>query len=204
MPRRIPDFPDIYWSWNYISSVGSLVSVFGVFVFFWLIADMYLYNSLFFQIKNNYYIIILNNWFIEHTSYFSFTKNTYVFTKYNFFSTYNKSYIFLDRFILSSFLKIVHVIIKPFIVFNNYLTLEHINENFILGSGNWLIVQLLSLIQGWISIFMAFFISKKQGLFLLKVTFYNLIIQEFLKSLPSQITLLFQRIIRENKLINLL
>jgi heme/copper-type cytochrome/quinol oxidase subunit 1 len=48
MPRRIPDFPDIYWSWNYISSVGSLVSVFGVFVFFWLILDVYLINSLFF------------------------------------------------------------------------------------------------------------------------------------------------------------
>lgn len=33
MPRRIPDFPDMYWSWNYISSVGSLVSVI-VYLFF--------------------------------------------------------------------------------------------------------------------------------------------------------------------------
>jgi heme/copper-type cytochrome/quinol oxidase subunit 1 len=39
MPRRIPDFPDMYWSWNYISSVGSLVSVFGVLVFFWMLID---------------------------------------------------------------------------------------------------------------------------------------------------------------------
>jgi cytochrome c oxidase subunit 1 len=37
MPRRIPDYPDIYWSWNYISSVGSLVSVIGVSIFLWVI-----------------------------------------------------------------------------------------------------------------------------------------------------------------------
>jgi heme/copper-type cytochrome/quinol oxidase subunit 1 len=37
MPRRIPDYPDIYWAWNYVSSLGSLVSVVGVFVFFYLL-----------------------------------------------------------------------------------------------------------------------------------------------------------------------
>jgi heme/copper-type cytochrome/quinol oxidase subunit 1 len=40
MPRRIPDYPDIYWAWNYISSVGSLVSVFGIIVFFVIIYDL--------------------------------------------------------------------------------------------------------------------------------------------------------------------
>ena len=41
MPRRIPDYPDVYWGWNYICSVGSLVSVFGVIIFFIIILDFF-------------------------------------------------------------------------------------------------------------------------------------------------------------------
>jgi heme/copper-type cytochrome/quinol oxidase subunit 1 len=41
MPRRIPDFPDIYATWNWIASFGSYVSVFGVFVFIYLLFDMF-------------------------------------------------------------------------------------------------------------------------------------------------------------------
>ncbi|MEZ5924474.1 MAG: cytochrome c oxidase subunit I [Hyphomicrobiaceae bacterium] len=33
MPRRYVDYPDAYWGWNYISSVGSYISVLGVVVF---------------------------------------------------------------------------------------------------------------------------------------------------------------------------
>ena len=34
MPRRIPDFADAYADWNFISSIGSCVSILGVLVFF--------------------------------------------------------------------------------------------------------------------------------------------------------------------------
>jgi heme/copper-type cytochrome/quinol oxidase subunit 1 len=27
MPRRIPDFPDAYAQWNWIASVGSMISI---------------------------------------------------------------------------------------------------------------------------------------------------------------------------------
>ena len=41
MPRRIPDFPDVYSNWNYVASFGSYISLFSLFFFFYL-----LYSSL--------------------------------------------------------------------------------------------------------------------------------------------------------------
>jgi len=35
MPRRIPDYPDAYSNWNFIESFGSIVSVVGLFFFFY-------------------------------------------------------------------------------------------------------------------------------------------------------------------------
>lgn len=37
MPRRIPDFPDAFTSWNMISSYGSIVSLVASFIFFYII-----------------------------------------------------------------------------------------------------------------------------------------------------------------------
>ena len=40
MPRRISDYPDVYWSWNFIASVGAYLSFFGLLVFLLLIYYM--------------------------------------------------------------------------------------------------------------------------------------------------------------------
>jgi len=60
MPRRIPDYPDLYSAWNYIASIGSLVSVIGIVVFFYLLWDVCYRNSLFVQINNKFYVICLH------------------------------------------------------------------------------------------------------------------------------------------------
>ncbi len=37
MPRRIPDYPDAFYGWNNVASFGSIISIFSVLIFFYLI-----------------------------------------------------------------------------------------------------------------------------------------------------------------------
>ncbi len=37
MPRRIPDYPDAYWGWNYVSSIGALITAVGTIMFFYIV-----------------------------------------------------------------------------------------------------------------------------------------------------------------------
>ena len=37
MPRRIPDYPDAFWGWNVISSLGSYLSIAGMFLFLYIV-----------------------------------------------------------------------------------------------------------------------------------------------------------------------
>ena len=41
MPRRIPDYPEAFYAWNFISSIGSMISIVGIFVFLLVVFDLF-------------------------------------------------------------------------------------------------------------------------------------------------------------------
>jgi len=45
MPRRIPDYPDAFAAWNDVASIGSIISVFSVFLFLYTIYDLVLFGK---------------------------------------------------------------------------------------------------------------------------------------------------------------
>jgi heme/copper-type cytochrome/quinol oxidase subunit 1 len=52
MPRRIPSYPDIYAYWNFISSLGSFISIISVFIFLVIVFRLFS-NPYNFQEHNN-------------------------------------------------------------------------------------------------------------------------------------------------------
>ncbi len=45
MPRRIPDYPDVYAGWNFVSSVGAAITVVGTLMFYYVIWHTYRYGK---------------------------------------------------------------------------------------------------------------------------------------------------------------
>jgi heme/copper-type cytochrome/quinol oxidase subunit 1 len=37
MPRRIPDYPDVFAYWNSVASFGSYLSIIGLLIFFYML-----------------------------------------------------------------------------------------------------------------------------------------------------------------------
>ena len=65
MPRRIPDYPDAYAGYNYISSFGSYVSVFAILIFFvvlLLLSKFSLINNYLKSVSFFYSEFLINYW----------------------------------------------------------------------------------------------------------------------------------------------
>lgn len=210
MPRRIPDHPDIYSLWNYISSLGSLISVSGPIVFFMIVIDIYSDLSLFAQVKNTYYIISI----IDKES-----TVLYTYVKYNFFNVYisDTIYLYLDRIILSLFVSDFrdsgvwrsnnNIIDLDSEILNNISVKKcsNLSDKFNISYNSNESVLLINifkfLIRGWFSIFLfTFYGSKAIGKKYLKLTFYNLILNKFLfRFMPNQIFYIVKNLIIKEK-----
>lgn len=104
MPRRIPDYPDIYWTWNYYSSIGSLITVVGLFFFFLLLYNMISLRSLGITYLNEKYALINFNKLINFNLFIN--KQEYILNLF-FFKLINKYFFILKKLSLILYLIIL-------------------------------------------------------------------------------------------------
>jgi cytochrome c oxidase subunit 1 len=133
MPRRIPDYPDSYWGWNYISSVGSLVSVFGVIVFFFVIYLLFKFNKItfkdFYYQKDNILYARVVSLDEDTLRYLQNEKNSYFFFKYDFFSSLKNTYVFFNVFYFKDMYACFIDEIEEYVGFSLSLDKEQLSEN---------------------------------------------------------------------------
>ena len=65
MPRRIPDYPDLYIGWNRICSLGSIITLFSVLLFLFLLFLQYLYKI---PSSNPFSLYFFNSLSISHSN----------------------------------------------------------------------------------------------------------------------------------------
>lgn len=58
-PRKYMDYPDVYSVWNVISSFGSLISVFALFMFIFLLLESFF----------SYRLVLLDNYYNRSPEY---------------------------------------------------------------------------------------------------------------------------------------
>lgn len=142
MPRRIPDYPDVYFSWNFISSFGSFITLYTVFRF-WNIVK---------------YPSVITDWdvnkgestMLEHDSRFGFVYHSqfsnfvlnislpldgfsmgyydFWFFKYSFFNSYSSQYYMniFDNYLYSYFFNFYSKGMDSNIFFNSLSSVSYI------------------------------------------------------------------------------
>ena len=73
MPRRIPDYPDAFAGWNYVASIGSIIAVFSLFLFIYILYDQ-LVNGLENKVNNKSVIYNKGPDFVESNQIFATNK----------------------------------------------------------------------------------------------------------------------------------
>jgi len=68
MPRRIPDYPDAFAGWNYISSIGSFIALISTLLFVYIMYDQFV-NGL--TNRNNNKLIFKTPDFVESNKIFN-------------------------------------------------------------------------------------------------------------------------------------
>jgi len=149
MPRRIADYPDIYWAWNYVSSLGSLISLVGVVIFFFIIYNLLVRNDLFFYDEIFYYVRIylvlpsqfLSTFLSEYFKQYSYLGDgksfSFFFKKYNFF--------YISSFFFNSFCHYRFVWNFFFFKFSFIMQNYRGGLYFFLSDLNWLLLNYFSI-----------------------------------------------------------
>lgn len=70
-PRRIPDYPDAFAGWNYISSIGSMITMISLILFIYILYDQFTSNKV---VVNNPWI--LPNFFDSNPLFLEFKADT--------------------------------------------------------------------------------------------------------------------------------
>ena len=118
MPRRISDYPDVFWDLNYLASFGSTITVFSVFLFFVGIVVSFFFNDFnnFFTLKN----FVYKNKFCFNFAFLCFFVSDFsVFSKYSFQDSAN---LYADN--INSFHNDLLVLLTFILIFLTYLLVK--------------------------------------------------------------------------------
>jgi len=69
MPRRIPDYPDAYLTWNSVASFGSNITTMGILLFFYIIYEALTYNSSLNPNRLSAFYDLFNNIFLKRNGH---------------------------------------------------------------------------------------------------------------------------------------